>query len=693
MDDIKASLVGLTRGENKLENLRNAIDNSQLPIDDKKALVETTIREEIQSYSTTRSIAPQYSDDKVTDPYHTGLLSKLGILVDLLKSEMITPNSVVPIISDTLDIHPLSSATVIFSFLTNFMSSDDSNQVKTISTRNNLLKTSNELLRRASRTRNSELCGEILLFLTSIMPLTDRSATNFRGDIRESNKTFINDLIDSPDADDSYKDFWRLQSYLTDPMSIYNGGLVKNDDKEVTHIESFKQLFSNILDLLVQASDKEIKMSGSKLKKDTKRKADELEAKSDNHESNDAYFFPEYLAQPKLFPLQVGIMVADPSFRCCVFIQMFIIVQFIVSVYPKELLKAPEIKNPQEKIIKSGIQSDKPLYDWASNKRAILLKSLPKVSPNNLDITQPIVQLMKREKHWVYWKMENCPMIELPRDDPELLNKAEESRISNIFKSLNPNPCTWGTESLSESFEEGYQDERDLEFYPRAPELKHYVNMAKLDTMKAKKRKTMLGLDDNADSSGDLELEELKSHKQSLSWRGFRCVARSNAPIIASLPPGSDVEGLQAAIEKRKQAQAQKAASKESSPAITTAAEIVDDGQRQEQTEQAELDAESAKKPANGSQNKEEVDEQDIVEQQLIEDEMKDQKERPEEAPEVQPTIDVQEEAPNDLSQQVEDTPSDEAMKDEPIEESTEKPEVEVVAAPAEATEMKIDEE
>lgn len=54
MDDIKASLVGLTRGENKLENLRNAIDNSELPIDDKKALVEITIREEIQSYSVSR---------------------------------------------------------------------------------------------------------------------------------------------------------------------------------------------------------------------------------------------------------------------------------------------------------------------------------------------------------------------------------------------------------------------------------------------------------------------------------------------------------------------------------------------------------------------------------------------------------------------------------------------------------------
>lgn len=61
MDDIKASLVGLTRGENKLENLRNAIDNSQLPIDDKKALVEATIREEIQSYSVSRITIQRYT--------------------------------------------------------------------------------------------------------------------------------------------------------------------------------------------------------------------------------------------------------------------------------------------------------------------------------------------------------------------------------------------------------------------------------------------------------------------------------------------------------------------------------------------------------------------------------------------------------------------------------------------------------
>ena len=327
MDDIKASLSALIQKQGGVQNVKSALSSSNIPLDDHKAAVETAFREQIQSYSVsssqtvddsadtctqlTRSSAPQFTDSKVSDEYHAGLLLRLEVLVELLKGELIQPNSVVPIVSDTLDIHTLSSATVIFNFLTDFMASDDSNVVKTTSTRNNLLKTSNELLRRASRTRNSELCGEILLFLTSIMPLTDRSATNFRGDIRESAKTIPDELMNSDEADDGYRNFWRLQAYLTNPMLIYNKTPVKDEskDEETSHTERFKDLFSYILQLLVEASDKEIKMSGSKSATGggTKRKLNETEVQSD------AYFFPEYLAQPKLFPLQVRHVVDHDS--------------------------------------------------------------------------------------------------------------------------------------------------------------------------------------------------------------------------------------------------------------------------------------------------------------------------------------------------------------------------------------------
>ncbi|TIA91932.1 hypothetical protein E3P99_00859 [Wallemia hederae] len=636
MDDIKASLNALIQKQGGVQNIKDTLSSSNIPLDDHKAAVETAFREQLQSYSVSRyqksgsgadkytqsmrSSAPQFTDGKVSDEYHVGLLSRLEILVELLKGELIQPNSVVPIVSDTLDIHTLSSATVIFNFLTDFMASDDSNVVKTTSTRNNLLKTSNELLRRASRTRNSELCGEILLFLTSIMPLTDRSATNFRGDIRESAKTIPDELMNSDEADDGYRNFWRLQAYLTNPMLIYNKTPVKDEgkDEETTHTERFKDLFSYILQLLVEASDKEIKMSGSKSATGggTKRKLNETEVQSD------AYFFPEYLAQPKLFPLQV----ADPSFRCCVFIQMFIIVQFITSVLPKELLRGPEIQNPQEKIIKSGIQSDQSLCDWAQSRRANILKTLRKVSPHGMDVAAPIAQLMKRERHWVYWKMENCPMIELPSADTALLDKAEESRMANIFKSVNPSPYAWGTEALTESFEEGYVNADDLEDAPRPPDLSFYVKKAKLDSFKANQRKAQLGLaKDEPVPEGDAVLEELKNHKQSLSWRGFRCVAKSSAPVIASLPPGSDVEGLFEAIEKKKQqSQARGGVSKDSSPNTSVdVTQLVGDGQRHEEGDgDGDGDHEEpAKEKEEQEEQKQEEEEEMNIEQHLGQEE------------------------------------------------------------------------
>lgn len=238
---------------------------------------------------------------------------------------------------------------------------------------------------------------------------------------------------------------------------------------------------------------------------------------------------------------------------------MFMIIQFIISVSPEELLKGPEIQNGQEKVIKSGIQTDKDTLIWATNSRAEILKSLQKVSPHAFDYVTLLINLMKREKHWTYWKMENCPKIELPKASSELLDKSEENKLSNIFKSVQPCPYTYGTETLTESFEEGYHNERDLELYPQPPDLSHYVKLAKIDTMKAKRRRTTLGLEgDESNTQGDGELEYIKSHKQSLSWRGFRLVARNHGPIIASLPPGSDVEGLQNAIINKKNQQQQK---------------------------------------------------------------------------------------------------------------------------------------
>ena len=247
-----------------------------------------------------RDCSPKFENGEVIDHYHLALLHRLNILVDLLSNDLISANSLIPIISDTLDIHPLSSATMIFSFLRNFMSSDKSIPVRTISTRNNLLRTSNELLRRSSRTRNCDLCGEILLFLTSIMPLTDRSATNFRGDIRESFTHIPKEYYESEEVDDNYRNFWNLQSYLTNPMSIYNNNNNDNNDNE-SNLQKFKHYFNSTLNTLNEVSNKEIEMSGPKSEK--RKFNDDIELQSEE------YFFPEYLSTPKLFSSQVSFLI------------------------------------------------------------------------------------------------------------------------------------------------------------------------------------------------------------------------------------------------------------------------------------------------------------------------------------------------------------------------------------------------
>lgn len=59
-----------------------------------------------------------------------------------------------------------------------------------------LLKICNALLRRLSKTHNSVFCGKILVFLSSTFALSERSAVNLSGMVREPAATHTRDLAD-----------------------------------------------------------------------------------------------------------------------------------------------------------------------------------------------------------------------------------------------------------------------------------------------------------------------------------------------------------------------------------------------------------------------------------------------------------------------------------------------------------------
>lgn len=52
-----------------------------------------------------------------------------------------------------------------------------------------ILRICNELLRRASRTRNTQLCGRIRAFLADVFPIDERSGLNLMGAYNTDNVT------------------------------------------------------------------------------------------------------------------------------------------------------------------------------------------------------------------------------------------------------------------------------------------------------------------------------------------------------------------------------------------------------------------------------------------------------------------------------------------------------------------------
>lgn len=58
-----------------------------------------------------------------------------------------------------------------------------------------LLRFCNELLRKLSKVKNTVFCGRILMLLTNVFPLSERSGVNLKGDFNVENGTFFDESV------------------------------------------------------------------------------------------------------------------------------------------------------------------------------------------------------------------------------------------------------------------------------------------------------------------------------------------------------------------------------------------------------------------------------------------------------------------------------------------------------------------
>lgn len=87
-----------------------------------------------------------------------------------------------------------------------------------------LLRLGNELVRRTAKTSEAQVAGRILVFLSKVFPLGERSGLNLRGDFNIENITIIDREADDLKGESSptigYKQFWRLQYHMLHPQQL-----------------------------------------------------------------------------------------------------------------------------------------------------------------------------------------------------------------------------------------------------------------------------------------------------------------------------------------------------------------------------------------------------------------------------------------------------------------------------------------
>lgn len=115
-----------------------------------------------------------------------------------------------------------------------------------------LLRTLNNLLRRLSRSIHTVFCGRILMFLSSVFPLSERSGVNLRGAYNVENVTYFDQEEDE-----------EMEEARREEKEASEGGKVKDEEQGGETMEVDKEEKGGGKDADIDKGDKKLKAAES----------------------------------------------------------------------------------------------------------------------------------------------------------------------------------------------------------------------------------------------------------------------------------------------------------------------------------------------------------------------------------------------------------------------------------------------
>ena len=375
-----------------------------------------------------------------------------------------------------------------------------------------LIRSCNELLRRLSKSKNTNFRGRVLMFMAYTFPLAERSGVNLKGVAAPSTV-----VIEEEDGDDPmtvetpvagevsggmgagggengsdvvdfgfYATFWGLQQAFADPAT----SVAK--DRWISLVENLQtvlQVFGSFSGDADEAGEAPGAVTAPGAATGGGEGGAEVEALEE-------VYFAKFLTSSKLITLQLR----DGYFRRHVLVQILIFLQTVTT----ERKGQPVLAASQRQQV-----------DALHTRCIDLLRAIP---PGGQKFADSVLAMLEREEHWIKWKANGCQAF----DKAEALCTVGEGRKRKAPAGLGAvKRMQLGNAALTKLWNSGSNDLEDIAQRQQdmMPSLVDYLRPVY----------------EQANPDEGIEEQYKVKNDKAFCWKAFRLISKHNVGLLSKV--------------------------------------------------------------------------------------------------------------------------------------------------------------
>ncbi|GAA6009688.1 hypothetical protein JCM10207_004155 [Rhodosporidiobolus poonsookiae] len=497
-----------------------------------------------------------------------------------------------------------------------------------------LLRLLNDLLRRLPRSQSTTviLSGRILMLLSSVFPLGEKSGVNLRGNFNtgkgavwedEARKEMQGAVEDAEKEEKEgkekmeveegeeeepakeagsanpaqgnpsafYTTFWSLQRIFNNPPLLFAPTPATSTSSSPAPSDPFTTLHSGLRQTLAAfaaATKREKELAGAA--KDDKpaaggkenlpvgEKEVEMDETSGEQQALEEYFFPKFLTSRNLLDLEL----ADPAFRRQLLVQSLILLQYLLTLTPTSRARASTLPVTNVAALPAFVLPEE-TEKWVREVRSRVLDELDSMDTegpgSGRRFRKAVGVVLQREQNWTDWKLRSCfPFVRTATATPAAQSDTARARLRALSQRPKAFPYKLGNPQLSRAWMRNTTSLEGMEVDSAADDLDQLFREHRLEKGRIRQDEQQLQrAAPGSDRRAELEqsLEHRRTRLQALQWRAIRTASSRHLNLFSSIGAG-DLDTLQSLID------AERRAREEEEEARIAAAEAAEGGTAEE---------------------------------------------------------------------------------------------------------------